>query len=494
MYRTILLSCLIFAASLPALIANGALMFGDPDTGWHLATGDLIRSTGSLPQTDPWSFTAGNTPWIIMSWAWDAATSYCYELSGWHGVIAMHSLVIAALYVLLFAAAFIRSQDATAAFLATLLASVTLTLNIRPTHVTFLMTAILALLLAQAAHGKCSKRWLLAVPPIMALWVNSHGGFIFGFFLMGIHGLSAIWQKDKTLTLWLLATGVASLAACCLNPYGIGYFPPIMELASNQEGKPYIDEWAPLSFSLSNANLILYCAAFVIIVTLRRLQAPVWEKVIAYSAFAFGMISIRNIPFFAVVSLPLLATGLRDAIIRKGAGPPKLLPFVARLQAWASRIAHSGRTSAAAVAGCLALSVWVFSAQAVAFFADKPIMLPPDLSQEIAFIEKHHPKARLLNPYNLGGPLIFYTRGQIPVFIDGRERSAFPKEVVRDYFIFRNGSDGWEEVLDRYRIDGVIAGRQDGHNLPERFTGRPGWRLAFEGPEAMIFMRDGVGN
>ena len=39
----------------------------DPDFWWHLRTGELIVTSG-LPSTDPFSWTAGGTAWVMHEW------------------------------------------------------------------------------------------------------------------------------------------------------------------------------------------------------------------------------------------------------------------------------------------------------------------------------------------------------------------------------------------------------------------------------------------
>jgi hypothetical protein len=48
----------------------------DPDLWWHLKTGLLILDLGSLPRTDPFSFTYQGAPWFNHEWlaaGWRAA-------------------------------------------------------------------------------------------------------------------------------------------------------------------------------------------------------------------------------------------------------------------------------------------------------------------------------------------------------------------------------------------------------------------------------------
>jgi hypothetical protein len=489
--RTIVLSCLVFLVCIVAFCANGPAMFNDPDTGWHLATGDLIRSLGALPAHDPWSFTAGDAPWVIMSWAWDVGLSYFYQHFGWHGVIAINAIIIAASVSTVFAACFTRSRDATMSMLAVVLVAIAMNLSIRPHEVTFLLTAWLSLLLMQVFGGHWPRRSLLAIPPIMLVWVNVHGGFVFGFIIIGVYGLNAIAHKNRPLTLWLLAMGGASLAACCINPYGPDYLLQVGRLLLfGGAAKPFITEWAPLNFSMSMLNLSLYVGIFVVVVMMRPLKVPPWEKHLSYIWLYLGVTSIRNMPVFEIVTAPMLSVGLYDVLVLKHASPPVLLPFVERAQQQLSRIANARSTTMIALAACLTASLWLFTPQARVLIAIDSNALLPDLSQEITFLETYYPHARLMNYYSFGGPLVFYTRGKIPVFVDGREISAFPEQVVKDYFAFGSGNQDSDDMFEHYGIDGVIFPNIDA--IKDRFGQRRGWHLAFTGKTAMIFMRDNV--
>ena len=63
--------------------------------------------------------------------------------------------------------------------------------------------------------------WLL---PLIALWANLHGGFVFGLVLAGAFAIDALWNAEpwqrKPLALRWAAFGLAALAACCFTPYG----------------------------------------------------------------------------------------------------------------------------------------------------------------------------------------------------------------------------------------------------------------------------------
>ena len=88
------------------------------------------------------------------------------------------------------------------------------------------------------------------------------------------------------------------------------------------------------------------------------------------------------------------------------------------------------------------------------------IGLPEMISQQDAeYLKIHFSHARLLNHWNVGGLLIFRTQGTVPVFVDGRAATAYPDDLLRDYFKLVDweiDEAAWDNVLAKYRIDAVL--------------------------------------
>src|SRR5439155_24125060 len=57
-------------------------------------------------------------------------------------------------------------------------------LNVRPQVLTTLQLAICGLVVTRYRQGEGRDIWIL--PPLFALWVNLHGGYIFGLALLGL--------------------------------------------------------------------------------------------------------------------------------------------------------------------------------------------------------------------------------------------------------------------------------------------------------------------
>src|SRR6185312_8114252 len=96
---------------------------------------------------------------------------------------------------------------------------------------------------------------------------------------------------------------------------------------------------------------------------------------------------------------------------------------------------------------------------------DPALGLPQLLSeQDVRYLRTHFPHARLLNHWNHGGILIFHTRGAIPVFVDGPASTAYPDDLLHDYFKLVEpefNEAAWAAALEKYKIDTVLWVKAD---------------------------------
>ena len=118
--------------------------------------------------------------------------------------------------------------------------------------------------------------------------------------------------------------------------------------------------------------------------------------------------------------------------------------------------------------------------------------LPQMLSEQDAnYLQAHYPHARLLNHWNVGGLLIFFTRGAIPVFVDGRAATAYPDGLLRDYFRLPEweiDETAWDTVLEKYQIDTVLWVKA--HEALRRFlVGKRGWKEEYAGSYESIYVK-----
>jgi hypothetical protein len=111
--------------------------------------------------------------------------------------------------------------------------------------------------------------------------------------------------------------------------------------------------------------------------------------------------------------------------------------------------------------------------------------------QDARYLQTHFSHARLLNHWNVGGLLIFRTRGAVPVFVDGRGATAYPDALLRDYFKLIeweiDGAD-WDTVLEKYQIDAVLWVK--GHEQLRRFlVDKRGWKEQYAGSYMSVYVK-----
>ncbi len=111
--------------------------------------------------------------------------------------------------------------------------------------------------------------------------------------------------------------------------------------------------------------------------------------------------------------------------------------------------------------------------------------------QDARYLQTHFPHARLLNHWNVGGLLIFFDRGSVPLFVDGRAATAYPDDLLRDYFKLAQwdvDEAAWDAVLEKYRIDTVLWVRA--HDELRRFlVDKRGWKEAYDGEYETIYVK-----
>jgi len=118
--------------------------------------------------------------------------------------------------------------------------------------------------------------------------------------------------------------------------------------------------------------------------------------------------------------------------------------------------------------------------------------LPEMLSdQDAQYLQSHFSHARLLNHWNVGGLLIFRTRGTVPVFVDGRAATAYPDALLRDYFKlveWEIDEKVWDTVLEKYKIDAVLWVKAHGQ-LRRFLVDKRGWKEQYAGSYESIYVK-----
>ena len=446
---------------------------GHYDLGWHLAAGDLIRTQGSVPEHDPWSFTAGTKQWFNLSWLWDVINSLLFEAGGFTAIILETLLVGVLVAVGLFAICVANGAAPLAAAVAVFLACILYPAFAAPDIFLGATPGVITVLGCVVFYAACLKpRALWMTPPTMVLWVNMHGGFVVGPALIGAFMAMAVLRGELAVAGRYALFLAISVAATLINPLGVHVYQGLLGTLGHF-ALQYITEWQPFFRVVPFPQAVPFCMYALLFAVLELAdwrRGRIEARLLSWCFLAAGLWKLRYLSMFFVFSSLPIAVHLGN-----------LLPGLLARPTDNHRIGISGLI----VLFCLPLLYARVVPPGVGFL---PQTFP---EQEIDYLSAQRPHARLLNHWNYGGFLIFKTRGAIPVFVDGRSATAYPDDLLRAYFALSQWEvdpAAWEGVLQRYDIDTVMWPKA---HLPlqQYLTASLGWRLAYVGPIANIYVR-----
>lgn len=203
----------------------GVFPLKDVDYWWHLRTGDLIRATGQVPRTDPYTYTVPDHEWVDLHWGFQVLLSLGHDLGGVVG-LNLAKCAITTLALLLLVTAKKPDWPLWAMVAAWLPALVLLggRMYIRPETMTLLYLSMFLAILFRMDR----RPWLgLLLPVVQVFWVNTQSLFVFGPILLGFWLAYAALSPgafDPDRRRWwrfVFAAAVLDGLACLANPYGL---------------------------------------------------------------------------------------------------------------------------------------------------------------------------------------------------------------------------------------------------------------------------------
>lgn len=445
------------------LLVLGQRMLNDPDSYSHIEVGRWIIAHGTLPTSDPFSFSRHGAPWITFEWLSEVIYAGAYALSGWSGVVVLAAAAIALAFGL-FTFFLLRELSPTQTLLMVIAAVILLAPHMlaRP-HVLVLPVMVTW----AAALVRCMDRaapppyWAL---PLLVLWANLHGSVVLALGLIGPVGLEALLREKRSkwpqvILRWLPFTAVA-VGASCLTPYGPE--PLLIPLTTLGLGPAlaWISEWRPQDFShVGGFELLLLGGIFALA---RGVTLPVVRALVVIGLLHFALAQVRNADLLAMLAPLYLAAPLG----RKFGGPT------------GDDKAGSSRGLNLAALGMLI----AISGAALARDLRPAPSITPQAAIAAASLAKTGP---VLNDYSFGGYLIF---AGIPTFIDGRG------ELYGGPFIDRYNRAialvdlaDFLKLLDEYNIGAtLLAPRTPATAMLDRL---PQWQRVYSDDVAVVHKR-----
>lgn len=476
-------SRLLWLVSFPAML--GALLtatvffpgrnfFVDGDLWCHIKNGQLIFATHHFPIADPYTFTVAGQPWIACEWIGDLLLALISRVGGLLGLdlllIATGSAVVIALYYY----GSLRSRNCKAGFIAACLLSpiAFVSFTLRPQMLGYLFLVLTMIALEFFRQGKHRAIWFL--PPLMLLWVNTHGSFIIGigaifvywiaglrnFELGGIVGKAWVPSERREISFVFMLC----LAVLPITPYGsqIAMYP--FNVAFKLPfGVAHVDEWESMPFHDPLGKIFLVILiSFLIVQIAYRLSWRLEELALFLFGIIMACLHARFILIFVPFCIPILAT------------------ILARWIPSYERGKEQYALNAVLMLGVIGAMFW---------FRPTASNLQKKVDAEfpvaaVNYIKQHHVPGPLFNEYSYGGYLIW--SGE-KVFVDGR---ADPEEIggsLADYFHISFAAPGALRILDNYRIQSCLI--KPGTPLVTLLGSQADWRKAYSDSTSVLFVR-----
>jgi hypothetical protein len=455
-------------------VLNAPLLLGHYDLGWHLAAGDLIRDRAHIPFQDPWSFTLGDRQWFNLSWLWDVIASVIFQYTKFSGLILFVVACGAVIVGYLASVCLSSGASAVAVCISVFSACLLYPSFVTPPNIYLAASPNTStMLFCVIFYAECLKktRWFL-LPAMMVLWANLHGGFVLGFLIIGIFCGAALLRRDWVNFKIYSFAGAGCFIAIFINPLGWHIYDGVAATLGHFV-QAYITEWMSYFENITMPGSIpgiIYILAFIAFELRYRGSSPIplESRLLSWLFLLLGLYQFRYMSFFFLFSTVPLALHI-----------DRLLPK------WLNNFEVQKSLLAAGIIGACALPL--------TFMQIEPALgLPEMLSEQDAlYLQTHFSHARLLNHWNVGGLLIFRTRGAVPVFVDGRAATAYPDDLLRDYFKlveWEIDESAWDTVLEKYHIDTVLWVKA--HEPLRRFlVDKRGWKEEYAGVYESIYVK-----
>lgn len=514
---------------------QGRTLGYDGDSGWNIRIGLFVLDHG-VPHKEFLLSTTYGQPHVYWEWLSQTFYAIAYRLGGLNGVVLLAALLVALTGAGLLAAMRRRGMPLLLALglalLGTALTSITWTARSQ------LFSLLLTLLWSEVIwsywrDGNPRRLWFF--PVAMAFWVNLHGGFLGGLILLGV-AVGVAWivpnhhgkANPRHLTFALLGT----LAATLLTPWGIGLYSHILWFFRNPLIVKDTQEHKSPDFHMLSGQVFMVLAFAIVAAWMYALwmrqpdnsptssapdstprdeappapatttpeplalaQVGVWT--------ALSLISVRYIPLWALIAMPILGDALmacvrvyrashkRDTSSMAPTGGAdriyaQTIQIVARLGKRAvllsQRLEATDRLVGKGIWASLVLIVVAATAAHGGIIPGTSIRLlhaqydahtfPVQAAQELH--TNGLPPGVGFTTYEWGGYLD-YALPEYHVFIDSRS-DVYSAEMLSDYASIIGLNPGWQQTLARYHVRWALIPAES--PLEQMLAITPGWRCS----------------
>jgi hypothetical protein len=478
-------------------------LLSDCDTGWHIRTGEWILAHHWVPSHDIFSFTKPNSVWYAWEWLSDVLFAWLHAHGGLRTICFFAMMLISLIFVMLFRL-LRRKSNAIVAIVVTMVAAAATSIHwlTRPHLFTVFFTLVFYATLETVRAGKTRLGpipYLAILPVATILWTNLHGGFFVGAILIAGYGLGEVLKAlltpdaQERRPAWLRARNYGLSAAACVaaslvNPYTYHLHQHVFSYLTDPYQAQHIVEFFSISFHHP-------MAIFFEGMLLTGALAAAWhaskgryiEGVLVLMWGHAALLAARNIPLFAIVSAPVIASAIEEWL----AAVPgwNLAGWVRNAVAKFSDIALEttqtdsiGRWHVVSVLGVLVFAALLYAPNPPKDFRAEfdPKTFPAGAIDTL----RQQPGARIFAQDQWGDYLIYRLYPDIKVFTDGRS-DFYGSDFGKKYLDVLGVNYAWEKTLGRYGVDTILL--SPGAPLAGAVKESGHWRVVYDDGISLVF-------
>lgn len=483
------------ASTLVFIFSLSLLKTYDYDIWFHLKTGEHIVNNLTVPKTDIFSYTAYGHEWVTHEWLSEVIFFLVWSLGGIESLAVFKAALVTATFSVLF---MLLRKNGVGIYIAAPVIAVAAALAKerfleRPEIFSYLLAAAYIFILERfRTREDVSLRPLWALPAIMLVWANLHGGAIYGVILTGVYALGETiklgrhYFAKRTLDARQAKRTRAIILISAVTVF-TGFLTP--------------NTYKSLSYSYELLNIFKDIG-----ITLDELHPPTWDgnRFFFVSFFICAALLLLNIKrasithllLFAVFSWPafeymraVAIWAIVTASFTGGHIEALKDNILGRLKDGALRKVFLNRAVLTSfhLLVILLLSFFFISDRVRADEWGAGVREDWFPEKALRFIEMAGVDGNMFNSYEFGGYLIWRAYPERKVFMDGRAE-VYPELISN---IRRLMPHGFKSVVDAYGIDYAMIdyrkSMMDYINSDPYF--REGMALVYWDDVAMVYLK-----
>jgi len=481
------------------------------DLGFHLACGQLIWETESIPSTVPLLPLSEGVRFIDTAWL---SQLLGYGFYSWLGTSALHLLYAGG--VSLSIAVLARCMYRRTGSIVYVLLGLGVFAGLGWWSLQSLGPAIAGLncyvvLFAMLTARGWSRAYWGIIPAVFVLWANLHASFALGLILMGIIVLGRAIDvglrsrrplallQDRTLKRWFLLMQISAVATL-LNPYGLELYAGVFRYVSHANLND-LESWQPLNLRMLKGQIAALVVAVLLILSkfISRRNNPATEVLMLVVLGGMTFWTACAALWWAVPAAYYVAIYSHSAVTKVSS----------QANAAASVVGSAPRHGSGALLKVdkengfwtvVTLSIvwlcWACSPVGARFLrsesSDHVNDLSTDLSTELVrYLNSSREEISnglLFNSVNLGGPLLFGGASGLPMVVSSPVH-LIPNDIWKDYLKVVGAESGWEEIVSRLGANAIVLDGRSAKKVVRLLRRNKQWRIGHEDDRVVLFLR-----